>query len=148
MLSATTPHAGDSGVTRSVSLKIPKANSSSNSAAAAAGAAAAAAARVRSEDTLVLALRTLGSFRMDAFCLLPFVRDHVVTYMSDASAHVRKEAALTCCQLVAAPPQQSTATPVLASSTASRATSTAGTLAVALFSMTSLITYLCLLSFK
>jgi hypothetical protein len=120
-------HAGDSGVTRSVSLKIPKANSSSSSAAAAAGAAA-AAARVRSEDTLVLALRTLGSFRMDAFCLLPFVRDHVVTYLSDASAHVRKEAALTCCQLVAAPPQQSPAAPILASSIASRATSSAGTL--------------------
>jgi hypothetical protein len=121
----STARAGDSGVMRSVSVKIPKTNSSS-SAAAAAGTAGAAAARVRSEDTLVLALRTLGSFRMDAFCLLPFVRDHVVTYLSDVSAHVRKEAALTCCQLVAAPPQQSPAAPVAASSSAGRATSTAG----------------------
>ncbi|KAG5176076.1 armadillo-type protein [Tribonema minus] len=56
------------------------------------------------EDLAVLALHTLGTFRLDSFCLLPLVRDCVVGYLGAGAAAVRREAALTCCQLLAPPP--------------------------------------------
>ncbi|CAM9623049.1 unnamed protein product [Chrysoparadoxa australica] len=52
------------------------------------------------EKMLVLALKTLGKFRLDCFCTLPFVQEGAVRYLSHDSAAVRKEAALTCCYLM------------------------------------------------
>lgn len=56
--------------------------------------------QAKDEDALILALHTLGGFKLEEFCLLPFVRDCVVRYLRHPNAHVRKEAALSCCQLL------------------------------------------------
>jgi hypothetical protein len=50
-----------------------------------------------------LALRTLGSFDFSRRDLLPFVRTCVLMYLDDDTAAIRKEAALTCAQLLLQP---------------------------------------------
>jgi hypothetical protein len=50
-----------------------------------------------------LALRTLGTFDFSHRDLLPFVRECVLMYLDDNHAAIRKEAALTCAQLLLQP---------------------------------------------
>ncbi|CAM9980915.1 unnamed protein product, partial [Discosporangium mesarthrocarpum] len=59
--------------------------------------------RKKKEDLVVLALLTLRNFKMDTVCLLPFARDRLVGYLSNEFPNVRKQAALTCCQLLVEP---------------------------------------------
>ncbi|XP_004346781.2 TOR pathway phosphatidylinositol 3-kinase TorA [Capsaspora owczarzaki ATCC 30864] len=50
--------------------------------------------------TIALALHTLGAFDFSGHVLTQFVKDCVVKYLEDENAGVRKEAALTCAQLL------------------------------------------------
>ncbi|CAG8528851.1 8861_t:CDS:10, partial [Acaulospora morrowiae] len=55
-------------------------------------------------DTIILALKTLGSFNFEGHILNEFVRDCVVRYLETENNEVRQAAALTCCQLFANDP--------------------------------------------
>ncbi|KAF9147911.1 phosphatidylinositol kinase- protein kinase tor1, partial [Linnemannia schmuckeri] len=55
-------------------------------------------------DTIILALRTLGSFNFSGHMLNEFVRDSCVTYLDNDHPGVRRAAAHTCCQLFARDP--------------------------------------------
>ncbi|CAM9940106.1 unnamed protein product, partial [Ectocarpus sp. 13 AM-2016] len=60
--------------------------------------------RLQEEESLrVLALHTLGAFKLDAFVLLPFVRDILLQLFKDPSVKVRKQAVLTACQVLVQP---------------------------------------------
>ncbi|KAG1057434.1 hypothetical protein G6F43_000742 [Rhizopus delemar] len=50
-------------------------------------------------ETIVLALATLGSFDFSNHVLNEFVRDCIVNYLDDDLPEIRKAAAVTCCQL-------------------------------------------------
>ncbi|KAL0486430.1 phosphatidylinositol kinase-related protein kinase TOR [Acrasis kona] len=52
------------------------------------------------EQTVALALRTLGVFNMKGHNLTDFVRDCVVNFLDDDSTNIRQEAAKTCCKLL------------------------------------------------
>ena len=60
-------------------------------------------ASLRDQELITLALKTLGSFDLKARDLLPFVRESVVCFLDDDNASIRKEAALTCAQLILRP---------------------------------------------
>ena len=51
------------------------------------------------EEEIALALHTLGSFDFSGYVLNEFVRDVAIRYVEDDDSHIRKAAALTCCQL-------------------------------------------------
>ncbi|KAF9929593.1 phosphatidylinositol kinase- protein kinase tor1 [Linnemannia zychae] len=55
-------------------------------------------------DTIILALRTLGSFNFSGHILNEFVRDSCVVYLDNEHSGVRRAAAHTCCQLFAGDP--------------------------------------------
>ncbi|CAG8540856.1 14593_t:CDS:10, partial [Acaulospora colombiana] len=59
---------------------------------------------LKDSDTIVLALRTLGSFNFEGHILNEFVRDCVVRYLEQENNEVREAASLTCCQLFANDP--------------------------------------------
>ncbi|KAI8981018.1 armadillo-type protein [Pilobolus umbonatus] len=53
----------------------------------------------KDNETIVLALTTLGSFDFSNHVLNEFVRDCIVNYLDDDLSEIRKAAAVTCCQL-------------------------------------------------
>ncbi|KAG2232165.1 hypothetical protein INT48_006039 [Thamnidium elegans] len=53
----------------------------------------------KDNETIVLALTTLGSFDFSNHVLNEFVRDCIVNYLDDDLPEIRKAAAVTCCQL-------------------------------------------------
>lgn len=53
----------------------------------------------KDNETIVLALTTLGSFDFSNHVLNEFVRDCIVNYLDDDIPEIRKAAAVTCCQL-------------------------------------------------
>ncbi|TPX35002.1 hypothetical protein SmJEL517_g02512 [Synchytrium microbalum] len=55
----------------------------------------------RDQETIILALTTLGSFDFTGHILNEMVRDCAAPYLEDDDAEVRKAAAVTCCQLLA-----------------------------------------------
>jgi len=57
-------------------------------------------AEAKDEDTILLALNTLGTFDFSGHLLAEFLRDRVAIYMEDDSAEVRRAAAITCCQVL------------------------------------------------
>jgi len=57
---------------------------------------------IESEDTIVHALETLGTFNFKSHDLIDFVRDTVISYMENDSVRLKKAAAQTCCKLLAA----------------------------------------------
>ncbi|KAF8978704.1 phosphatidylinositol kinase- protein kinase tor1 [Entomortierella lignicola] len=59
---------------------------------------------VPNPETIILALRTLGSFNFSGHRLHEFVRDSCVVYLDDENAGIRRAAAQTCCQLFANDP--------------------------------------------
>ncbi|KAG0047331.1 phosphatidylinositol kinase- protein kinase tor1 [Gryganskiella cystojenkinii] len=58
----------------------------------------------RDTDTLILALKTLGSFNFNGHVLNEFVRDCCLVYLDHNNAGVRRAAALTSCRLFARDP--------------------------------------------
>ncbi|TPX38402.1 hypothetical protein SeMB42_g06762 [Synchytrium endobioticum] len=54
----------------------------------------------RDQETIILALTTLGSFDFMGHVLNEMVRDCAAPYLEDDDAEVRKAAAVTCCQLL------------------------------------------------
>lgn len=59
-------------------------------------------------STILLSLRTLSCFDFSgSFCLLPFVRNCVALYLTNADPHVRKQAVVTCSKLLLPPRQAS-----------------------------------------
>eukprot|EP01094_Clydonella_sp_ATCC50884_P002485 TRINITY_DN1189_c0_g1_i1.p1 TRINITY_DN1189_c0_g1~~TRINITY_DN1189_c0_g1_i1.p1 ORF type:complete len:2421 (+),score=972.86 TRINITY_DN1189_c0_g1_i1:126-7265(+) len=52
------------------------------------------------EETIELALKTLGTFGFPKEPLLEFVRDHILNFVDDDSVEIRRTAALTCANLV------------------------------------------------
>ncbi|CAH1757738.1 9252_t:CDS:10 [Entrophospora sp. SA101] len=52
-------------------------------------------------ETIVLALKTLGTFNFKGHVLNEFVKDCVISYLEQDNHEVREAAALTCCQLFA-----------------------------------------------
>ncbi|KAF9437779.1 phosphatidylinositol kinase- protein kinase tor1 [Entomortierella beljakovae] len=57
-----------------------------------------------STETIILALRTLGSFNFSEHRLSEFVRDSCIFYLDDEHSGVRRAAAQTCCHLFAGDP--------------------------------------------
>ncbi|KAG4088925.1 FAT-domain-containing protein [Neocallimastix lanati (nom. inval.)] len=51
-------------------------------------------------ETIILALKTLGTFDFSGHMLNEFVREYIVRYLEDDNAEVRKSAAITCCHLL------------------------------------------------
>ncbi|KAF9172143.1 phosphatidylinositol kinase- protein kinase tor1 [Mortierella sp. AD011] len=58
----------------------------------------------RNPETIMLALKTLGSFNFSEHRLNEFVRDSCIIYLDDENAGIRRAAAQTCCQLFARDP--------------------------------------------
>ncbi|KAF9352686.1 phosphatidylinositol kinase- protein kinase tor1 [Mortierella sp. NVP85] len=58
----------------------------------------------RNVESIILALKTLGSFNFSGHMLHEFVRDSCVVYLDDENANIRRAAAQTCCQLFAGDP--------------------------------------------
>ncbi|KAF9116461.1 phosphatidylinositol kinase- protein kinase tor1 [Mortierella sp. AM989] len=58
----------------------------------------------RNVETIILALRTLGSFNFSEHKLNEFVKDSCIIYLDDENAGIRRAAAQTCCQLFARDP--------------------------------------------
>ncbi|EGG15157.1 protein kinase [Cavenderia fasciculata] len=54
-------------------------------------------------EMIALALKTLGSFDLSKHNLLEFVRECVVGYLDDDNSEIRREAAITCSQLMVRP---------------------------------------------
>jgi len=52
------------------------------------------------QETIELALRTLGEFNMKGHNLTEFVKDCIINFLEDDSPEIRKEAAKTCCKLL------------------------------------------------
>ncbi|KAF8928817.1 armadillo-type protein [Dissophora ornata] len=58
----------------------------------------------RDAETIILALKTLGSFNFSGHMLNEFVRDSCIVYLDDENAGIRRSAAQTCCRLFARDP--------------------------------------------
>jgi FKBP12-rapamycin complex-associated protein len=58
----------------------------------------------RNVESVILALKTLGSFNFSGHMLNEFVRDSCIVYLDDENANIRRAAAQTCCQLFAGDP--------------------------------------------
>jgi len=55
---------------------------------------------IHETETIILALKTLGTFDFSGHMLNEFVREYIVRYLEDDNAEVRKSAAITCCHLL------------------------------------------------
>eukprot|EP00002_Diphylleia_rotans_P028068 TRINITY_DN5657_c0_g1_i3.p1 TRINITY_DN5657_c0_g1~~TRINITY_DN5657_c0_g1_i3.p1 ORF type:complete len:1876 (-),score=390.71 TRINITY_DN5657_c0_g1_i3:1816-7443(-) len=56
-------------------------------------------------DSIILAIKTLGTFNFRGHMLIDFARDVVLSYTDDDNPLIRKEAALTCSKLLSSPDQ-------------------------------------------